>query len=102
ALTSAHRVSSLPDVPTVAEKGVQGLDVVGWWGLVAPAGTPASIVKKLSDAVVAAVQSPAVKARFAPQEVEPFPASSADFTAVMHAENPIWLDLVKKKNLRAQ
>ena len=55
AVTSADRVASLPDVRSASESGIAGLKVVGWWGIVAPTGTPSEIVKKLSDALVKAL-----------------------------------------------
>jgi tripartite-type tricarboxylate transporter receptor subunit TctC len=65
AITSAQRSAILPDIPTVSEAGVPGFEAVSWFGLYAPAGTPAAIVKKLNADVNKALVLPDVKERFA-------------------------------------
>lgn len=63
AVTSPQRNPSLPNVPTVAESGLDGFDVGGWYGVYAPVGTPADLVDRLNKAVTAAVNQPEMKAR---------------------------------------
>jgi tripartite-type tricarboxylate transporter receptor subunit TctC len=76
----------LPDVPTMAEAGYPGLDVGVWFGLAAPAGTPAPIVGKLHDAFVRAVHDPEVLKQFSEQGVEPVTNTPAEFAAFIVSE----------------
>ena len=99
AVTSADRITSLPSVPTVSESGVTGFSVVGWWGLLAPAGTPAEVVNKLSDALIKSLNNPQTKSSLSAQEVEPYPLASSAFGALILKEAPMWTDLVKENKL---
>ena len=102
AVTGDTHVASLPGVPTVSESGVAGLNVVGWWGLVAPAGTPPDVVGKLSDALVKALEQPDVRERLARQEVEPFPLPAAAFGGLIRKETPMWADRAAENNMAAK
>lgn len=99
AVSSAERISSMPNTPTLSEAGLPDYSIVSWWGLLAPAGTPADVVKKLSDALLRALEQPDVKAKLAAQEVQTFPSSSADFAALIRKETPMWTDLVVTNKL---
>jgi tripartite-type tricarboxylate transporter receptor subunit TctC len=79
AVTNTARSSVAPDVPTTAEAGLPAMQAVNWFGLMAPKGTPAPVVAKLNDALVKAVNSPAVKAEFAKIGIEGYlqPSSEA-------------------------
>jgi tripartite-type tricarboxylate transporter receptor subunit TctC len=101
AVTSASRVGTLPSVPSMTEVGLAGLNLVGWWGLVAPIGTPPEVVKKLSEALIKALNTADVKSKLASQEVEPFPLSSAAYAALIRKETPLWTDLVRENKLTA-
>ena len=85
AVTTAKRSAVLPDVPTVAET-LKGFEIDTWWGLVAPAGTPADVVGKLNAAFVAALNSPEAKTRFAALMAEPVASSPEQFGAFMKSE----------------
>jgi tripartite-type tricarboxylate transporter receptor subunit TctC len=85
AVTTAKRSAVLPDVPAVAET-LKGFEIDTWWGLVAPAGTPADVVAKLNAAFVAALNSPEAKARFASLMAEPVASSPEQFGAFMKSE----------------
>ena len=85
AVTSATRSPALPDVPTVAET-LKGFEIDTWWGLVAPAGTPPEVVAKLSQAFVAALNTPEAKTRFAALLAEPVASTPAQFGAFMKSE----------------
>jgi tripartite-type tricarboxylate transporter receptor subunit TctC len=86
AVTSAQRSEALPDLPTLAELGIAGYDVGTWWGLLAPAGTPETIVARLNAAMRKAVAQPEVKARFAPLGLDPRSDSPAEFAAFIKME----------------
>ena len=99
AVTSAERVESLPDVPTVSESGMPGMNLVGWWGFVAPKETPAAIVKKLSDTLIKVLESPEVKEKFAALEVRTYPLDASAFNKLIRQETPLWANLVRENKL---
>lgn len=78
AVTHTSRSPIAPDVPTTGEQGLAGMQALNWFGLMAPRGTPAPVVAKLNDALVKAVNSPAVKAEFARIGIEGFLQASPD------------------------
>ena len=94
AVSTTKRSGALPDVPTVAET-LKGFEVDTWWGLVAPAGTPADVVTKLNAAFVAALNSPEAKTRFAALMAEPVASSPEQFSAFMKAELAKYEKVVK-------
>jgi tripartite-type tricarboxylate transporter receptor subunit TctC len=73
AVTSPQRLPQLPDVPTVAEAGLAGYDSTGWFGVVAPAGTPQAVVARLNAEITAALNDDTIKATLRAQGVEPAP-----------------------------
>lgn len=85
AVTTPTRSVALPDVPALAEV-VRDFSVDTWWGLVAPAGTPAAVVQRLNQAFVQALQAPETKARFASLMAEPVPSSPQAFGQFMASE----------------
>ena len=85
AVTTPTRSAALPDVPALAEV-VRDFSVDTWWGLVAPAGTPAAVVQRLNQAFVQALQAPETKARFASLMAEPVPSSPQAFGQFMTSE----------------
>jgi tripartite-type tricarboxylate transporter receptor subunit TctC len=101
AVTSAKRVSVLPQVPTLAESGVPGFDVVAWGGLVAPAGTPKKAIDRLNAAMRKAMADPAVVRAHAALSVEPMLSSPEEFTALVKQETPRWAEVVKRAGVKA-
>jgi len=94
AVTTAKRSAALPDVPTLAET-YPGFEIDTWWGLVAPAGTPADVVHRLNKAVTEALASPEVKSRFANLMAEPTPTTPEQFGQFMAAERAKYGPVVK-------
>ncbi|MGI9219220.1 MAG: Bug family tripartite tricarboxylate transporter substrate binding protein [Hydrogenophaga sp.] len=94
AVTTAQRSALMSDVPTVAET-LPGFQIDTWWGLVAPAGTPAETVRKLSAAFNAALNTPEVKARFATLMAEPAPSTPEAFAAFLSQERNRYERVVK-------
>lgn len=94
AVTTAQRSSVMPDVPTVAAT-LPGFEIDTWWGLIAPAGTPADTVRKLNTAFSAALNSPEVKTRFAQLLAEPAPSTPEQFDDFMKRERAKYERLVK-------
>ncbi|RZJ12953.1 MAG: tripartite tricarboxylate transporter substrate binding protein [Acidovorax sp.] len=100
AVTSRERNPALPDVPTVIESGIKGFEVVGFYGFLAPAGTPKDVVAKLSDAFSQVMQSPEVKNRMVSQGADPAFLGADDFAKFLAAEMPRWADAVKKSGAK--
>jgi tripartite-type tricarboxylate transporter receptor subunit TctC len=96
AVTSAQRSAALPDVPTIAEAGpVPGFDASSWFGLFAPAGTPAEIVNRVQQEVAKALLNPAVKERLLSQGAIPGGQPPAEFVKFIAAETKKWAQVVK-------
>jgi tripartite-type tricarboxylate transporter receptor subunit TctC len=102
AISSARRHPSYPDLPTVAEAaGLPNFEVLTWYGLFAPAGTPAAVARKLQDEAIAAVKSRELSAKLAEQGFTVVGSNQQQFGAFMKAEVPRWSKLVKDANIRA-
>lgn len=95
AVTSAERNPALPEVPTVIEAGIQGFEVVGFYGFLAPAGTPKEVVARLSDAFRQVLTSPEVRERMVSQGADPAFLGSEEFAKFLAAESPRWAKAVK-------
>jgi len=101
AVTSAQRVPALPDVPTVAESGYPGFDVITWFGVVAPAKTPEAVLNRLNQAVVHATADKAFREQFeALGMIVPAPLKPNEFAAYIRSESAKWAPLIKAKNIR--
>jgi len=94
AVTTTHRLTALPDMPTVAE-AVPGYEALGWYALGAPKNTPAEIVDKLNAATNAALADPRLKARLADLGVEPMPMTPAEFGKFIAGETDKWTKVIK-------
>ncbi len=101
AVTSPHRLTSLPDVPTFAELGYKDFDGQTFTGLFAPAGTPAPIVDKLHETLIAILKDPSVVDKFDKLGAEAVPMTPAEFTAYLEREDAKWIPVVRKANIRA-
>ena len=99
AVTSAKRSSALPDVPSMAEAGYPGIDVVNYFALMAPAGTPAAIVERINFGIGKLVALPEVVARFRSEAVEAAPGSPALLGHFLEADYRAWRNVVKTQNL---
>jgi tripartite-type tricarboxylate transporter receptor subunit TctC len=96
AVTSAERSAALPDLPTVAEAGaLKGFEASSWFGLLAPAGTPADVVNRVQQETAKALATPAIKERMLAQGAIPSGMSPADFAALIAAETKKWAAVVK-------
>lgn len=102
AVTGAERSASLPDVPTVAERGYEGFEVVGWYGISVPASTPDDVVAKLNDAVVEALASPSVLEKLQAAGVDPKSSSPEEFATLVAAEHKRWTDLIKQSGIQPE
>jgi tripartite-type tricarboxylate transporter receptor subunit TctC len=102
AVSSARRISAAPDVPTVAEAGVPGYESIGWFGVVAPAGTPGDIVNRLNAEIVSALALPAIRERVLSFGAEPLTGSPQEFATMIRDETRKWAQVVKAANVRVQ
>ena len=90
AVTSLRRSSAVPELPTIAESGYPGFEVTGWFGLLAPARTPATIVRKLHLETVKALALPDLRAKLADLGLEGIGNSPDEFAAAIKSEIPKW------------
>ncbi|HEX7891746.1 MAG TPA: tripartite tricarboxylate transporter substrate binding protein, partial [Ramlibacter sp.] len=101
AVTGARRSPVLPNVPTLAEAGVQGAEVYSWQGLAAPKGLPQAVKDKLAAAAVAAVRDPAVARQFTDQGMEIVGNTPAEFAAFQASEYLRWKTLIETRKITA-
>jgi tripartite-type tricarboxylate transporter receptor subunit TctC len=102
AVTTAKRSPATPELPTMEEAGVPGYVVAGWYGMLAPAGTPPAIVNKLNREVVRIVHLPDVAEKMAADGSEPVGSSPAQFAAHIKAEVEKWRDLIHKTGIKTE
>jgi tripartite-type tricarboxylate transporter receptor subunit TctC len=102
AVTSARRARAQPDIPTVAESGVPGYEVIAWYGMLAPAKTPMTIVDKLQAEARRALQSPDVIRRMEVEGTDIVGNAPQTFAGEVKAEYEKWRDVVKKTGLGTQ
>ena len=100
AVTSAKRSPALPDVPSMTEAGLAGIDVVNYFALMAPIGTPVAIINLLNAAINKVVAMPDVLARFKTEAVEPATGSPASLGNFIEADYRAWRNVVKSQNLK--
>ena len=98
----AKRLVALPDVPTFAEAGLPGAEATNWWGIVAPAGTPAPVIERLQQAVAAVLDSPETHKRLELEGAEPLRMGGAEFAQFMSAETTKWTRVVKEAGIKAE
>ncbi len=101
AITSAARHPAWPDLPTLAEAGVPDIEIVLWSGLLAPAGTPAAIVKKLQNEVARVVRLAEIRERLAGLAIDPVGNSSEEFARIIAADIVKWTAVAKAANIKA-
>jgi len=99
ATTGAKRSKFYPNIPTVAEDGLPGYQSVGWFGLLAPAHTPPTVVDKLNKAVVEIMATQDFKDRLAALGAEPEPQTPDEFSRYINADVAKWTALVKEQNI---
>jgi tripartite-type tricarboxylate transporter receptor subunit TctC len=102
AITSPKRSAMAPDLPTMAEAGVPGVEVVSWFGVLAPAGTPAPIVNLLNAEIVKAMQSPEVRTVMTGLGAEAITSTPQEFAAYISAERAKWAGVVKQAGIKPE
>jgi len=102
AVTGPKRLAALPEVPTLVEQGIGGVDVSSWWGFVGPAGLPRDVVLRLNAAVASALAEPELKAAFARLSIEPSPGTPEAFGIFIAKESARWKETVAKTGLKLE
>ena len=100
AVTSRERNPALPEVPTAIEAGIRNFEVVGFYGFLAPAGTPKDVVQRLSEAFRQVLSQPDVRSRMVAQGADPAFLGAEDFARTLSQEMPRWAEVVKQSGAR--
>ena len=100
AVTSLTRAPFLPDVPTIAESGYPGYDVTGWFGLVAPPGTPVAIIDKLNRETVRIMTRPEIREKLESIGIVPLVNTPAEFGALIRKEAAYWAEMIKNTGIK--
>jgi tripartite-type tricarboxylate transporter receptor subunit TctC len=99
-LAGRERSAALPEVPTIAEAGVPGVESQTWYGLLAPAGTPPDRIATLRGAVVAALEDAETRRALLDQGGDPVGGTPEEFAAFLRAETAKWGEVVRAANIR--
>ena len=102
AVTASRRVSAFPDVPTLAEAGVPGVDIAPWWGVVVPAGTPRPIIDKLADWFNQITASDETRQFLARAALDPLPGTPESMAALLKTETERWGSYVRLAKIKPQ
>ena len=102
AVTTAKRSPGAPELPTLQEAGVPGYEVAGWYGVLAPARTPQSIIARLNREIVQILHMPDVKERLSADGSEPVGGTPEQFAAHIRSEIAKWRKVVKEAGIRAE
>jgi tripartite-type tricarboxylate transporter receptor subunit TctC len=101
-VSTATRSASMPDIPSIAEAGVPGYEAVQWYGFLAPAGTPAEIIKQIHGESVKALNSAEMKEKLATDGAEPAPTSPEEFGGMIRNEIEKWRKVAKAAGIEPQ
>jgi tripartite-type tricarboxylate transporter receptor subunit TctC len=100
AVTSLTRAPFLPNVPTIAESGYPGYDVTGWFGLVAPPGTPVGVIDKLNRETVRIMRLPEIREKLEGIGIVPLVNTPAEFGALIRKESAYWAQMIKNTGIK--
>jgi tripartite-type tricarboxylate transporter receptor subunit TctC len=101
AVVAPQRSSALPDVPTVAEAGLKDFEVTTWYGVLAPAGTPQPVVRRLNAELVKLMHAPEMKEKLTATGTEPLTSTPEEFAAYIKREIAKWGDVIRKAGVKA-
>ena len=101
AVVAPQRSSALPDVPTVTEAGLKDFEVTTWYGILAPAGTPRPVVKRLNAELVKIMHAPEMKEKLTATGTEPLTSTPEEFAAYIKREIAKWGDVIRKAGVKA-
>ncbi|HZX86934.1 MAG TPA: tripartite tricarboxylate transporter substrate binding protein [Reyranella sp.] len=101
-ITEPRRSNTAPDIPTLAEQGIQGVEVTSWYGLLAPAGTPPALVEQLAADAAQILAQPEVRERLTAQGLSDAAMKPAVFATAMRDETATWARIIKARNIVAE
>ena len=102
ATTGKQRMPNLPDVPTIAEAGVNGADVLIWYGVVVPAATPRDVIARLNREIVKLMNLPDVREKFAQQSVDPATDTPEQFAQMIRDEVARWSKVIRAAGIKVE
>ncbi len=102
ASTGTRRSELMPDVPTMQEVGLTGVEMTVWYGVLAPAATPRDIVNTLSEAIAKAARSPDIKQRLLDQGAEPVGSTPVEFDKILHEEVAKWSEVIRTSGIQVE
>jgi tripartite-type tricarboxylate transporter receptor subunit TctC len=102
AVTSKRRIAAAPEVPTFEEAGVPGYEAIGWFGVVAPANTPATIINRLNAEIVAALTVPEIRDKAIAAGAEPLTNTPQEFAAIIREETRKWAQVIRTAGIKLQ
>jgi len=101
-ITEVERSAAAPDIPTLAEQGIDGVNVTSWYGLLAPAGVPAEVVEQLARDAADMMARDDVQARLVAQGMTPDTMTPTAFTQYIQEETATWADVIKRRHILAE
>ncbi len=101
-VSTKTRLPQLPDVPTIAEAGVPDYEVLGWNGILAPAGTPAPVIARLNKEIQAILAEPSVRQKLEQQGATPFPQASAAFARLVRDDIAKWAEVLRAAGVKPE
>jgi tripartite-type tricarboxylate transporter receptor subunit TctC len=101
-IASPKRHPALPEVKTLEEQGIKGVDTVNWYALFVSAKTPPAVVAQLNKAVRATLDTPAVRDRLLAQGAEPAPSTPQELTTLVKHDTDKWTRLIRAKNIKPE
>ncbi|GAA4336027.1 tripartite tricarboxylate transporter substrate binding protein [Variovorax defluvii] len=99
-VASLKRSAAMPELPTIAEQGLPKFEAVSWYALMAPAGTPATIVERLNAEAARSLAKPAIREKFAAQGLEPGGGKPEELAAAIRTETARWGEVIRKQNIK--
>jgi len=102
AVTSGKRSSQIPEVPTVAESGYPGFEVVNWYGVLAPAGTPPDVIERLHREITRTVRTPDTRERLITAGLELVESTPAEYAAYRRRDLAMWAKMIKETGIRME
>ena len=101
-VTEAKRSPVAPEIPTLAEQGIQGVNVTSWYGLLAPAGTPPAVAEQLARDAAEILAAPDVRERLKAQGMTDASMKPAEFATAIRDETAVWARIIKARNIVAE
>ena len=102
AVSTRERAPAIPDVPTAAEAGIKDYEAIGWFGLLAPAGTPPAIVQQLSGDIAKAMATPAMRERAMQEGATPIGSAPAEFQKFLQTEIAKWTKIIQETGIKLE